>query len=139
MMTTQAPPPSPPQGFGVLQPLFTACYQLWSFVVGTPWYDLPLQNSWVNYGGAYSVAQYRKAHGVVELQGLIKDGTTTNGTIIGSLPEGFRPNGELIFTQLFSGGGSCWARIKPGGDIDIYYVTSNAWLSLCGITFKAEQ
>jgi len=64
------------------------------------WKPLTLLNGWINYGGGYNNAEYRKTRsGVVILRGLIKSGTATTGTHIGILPKGYRPiGGKELFT-----------------------------------------
>ena len=59
----------------------------------TSWATMTLQNAWVNEGsGNFSNASYRLNNdGDLELKGRIKNGTSTTGTIIATLPTGFRP------------------------------------------------
>lgn len=64
---------------------------------GTGWQPLTLQNGWVNYGGSYQVAQYRRSGDIVELRGLVKDGTFQ--ATIATLPSNCRPP----YWQLFAG------------------------------------
>ncbi len=50
------------------------------------------QNSWVDFGSGYQAGQYmRDRTGRVWLRGLIKGGTETAGTLLFTLPSGFRP------------------------------------------------
>lgn len=101
------------------------------------WISPTFTNNWVNFGGAYATAQYRKdSAGTVFIKGFIKSGTG----IAFTLPIGFRPlerhsivaisnNGttnQLSTIDIFSNGD-----ILPSG--------SNAWFSLGLISFKAEQ
>jgi hypothetical protein len=52
------------------------------------------QNSWVNYGGAYAPAAFRKMpDGTVRLRGTVKSGT--NASAIFTLPVGYRPAAVL--------------------------------------------
>ena len=57
------------------------------------WVAMPLGNGWGNFGDEFQVARYRHGTGrnSVEVQGLIKDGTIGSGTVIATLPAGFRP------------------------------------------------
>ena len=58
-----------------------------------------LLNSWVNFDGGFAPAGYIKhANGLVEVRGLIKDGTTTLGDVLFNLPVGFRPLSNRMFT-----------------------------------------
>ena len=80
------------------------------------WSTPTLLNSWVNYGGGLAPARYKKdKFGVVWVQGMIKSGTTTGGTVIFNLPAGYRPayniginiytdTSEQSFMQLQSNG-----------------------------------
>ncbi|MEO7904586.1 MAG: hypothetical protein ABIR91_02220 [Candidatus Saccharimonadales bacterium] len=103
------------------------------------WTALSLQNSWVNYNAptsGYSNALYTKSSdGIVNLQGLIKSGTTTAGTVIGTLPSGYRPSERLMLNGTSSVG---YARIDvlPTGDV-VIMSGSNGWLSLSDISFVA--
>lgn len=60
------------------------------------WTALTLQNGWVNYGGGWATAAYRKAAGIVYVRGLIRDGSTPAGTTITTLPVGYRPADTLM-------------------------------------------
>ncbi len=55
-------------------------------------------NSWANFGGAWQVAGYRlMPDGTVRVRGLVTGGTVTGGTIMATLPTGYRPPADLIF------------------------------------------
>lgn len=53
------------------------------------WTALPLSNSWTAIAGR--VARYRQFLDMVQLEVSISGGTATNGTVVGTLPTGFRP------------------------------------------------
>lgn len=104
-----------------------------------------LQNGWVNYGaagGTYAIAGYWKdKNGIVHLGGLIKGGTTAVGTLILTLPLGYRPVGTYMFACHSPLAASYnTPRLDMGGDgrLTIQTATGSSWLSLAGITFKAE-
>lgn len=109
------------------------------FGVSTEWTALTLSNSWVDFGGSLETAQYRKhLGGIVQLKGTIKDGTITAGTVITTLPAGFRPLKERRFsvsTDLTRGGE---ARVHSDGTLTIEVGTA-AYYSLDHITFQAGQ
>jgi hypothetical protein len=65
--------------------------------LATPWTGVTFQNGWVNFGGAYQTAQYRKVGDVVQVRGVIKSGTV--GSIAFTLPVGFRPPAKLQIGQ----------------------------------------
>ena len=75
----------------------------------TGWIALTLENSWVNFDTVtYTPARYRRRGGLVYVQGLIKDGTLTAGTILATLPAGFRPGYRIIMpTAQTSAGTNC--------------------------------
>lgn len=64
-------------------------------------WEIPvLLNGWVDFGGSYTGARYRRlSNGQVEIQGLVKSGTpssTTSGDVF-ILPVGYRPSGTLTY------------------------------------------
>ncbi|MGD6847289.1 phage tail spike protein [Rossellomorea aquimaris] len=94
-------------------------------------------NGWVDYGAEYTPAAYTKtADGYVHLRGMLKSGTI--GSALGRLPVGCRPYKKEIFTGVSSG--NVATRIDIGVD---GYITpqngSNSWVSISGISFKAEN
>lgn len=96
------------------------------------------QNSWVNYDTAWQVARFRKdAFGYVHLEGLVRSGTAN---VIFTLPVGYRPttstNGLIFATINTDTIGR--TDIKPDGSVS-RIVGGNGFVSLSGITFKAEQ
>lgn len=60
-----------------------------SALVGTAFTALTLQNGWSLISGYRAV--YRKNLGVLQLEMAISGGTATDGTVIATLPAGFRP------------------------------------------------
>jgi len=103
------------------------------------WTNLVLQNSWVVYDAVnYSTPQYTKApDGLVSIKGLIKNGTTTGGTVLANLPVGYRPAKRILYSAITTG---AYSRIdiESNGNISIISGTNN-WLSLDGMTFYADQ
>lgn len=93
-----------------------------------------LSNSWVDYGGAFEGAGYYKdSDGTVYLQGLIKDGTATNGTVLFTLPSGYRPSRRLAFAVASN---NTVARVDVFANGEVQIISgSNTWLSLTGISF----
>jgi hypothetical protein len=103
------------------------------------WIAPTLLNGWVNYGisGGALAAFIKDDMGFVHLKGLIKDGTTTAGTTIFTLPVGYRPLSSLYFLVADSNG---FARlfVASNGVIAIEADANNTYLSLDQITFRAE-
>lgn len=100
----------------------------------TSWHEIgadgepAFQNSWVNFGGDWSPAEFRKdALGFVEVRGMIKDGVITG--VVLTLPSGYRPGGDLYFSTVsnLAFGGII---VKADGDV-VAQVGNNAWFSIC--------
>lgn len=105
------------------------------------WYSCGLQNSWVDYGFTYSTNAYTKTNSdVVMLKGLVKSGNATSGTVLCTLPVGYRPSARLIFAMSTSAvpeGVSARVDVLPTGEV-VIVTGNNAWLSLDGIRFVAS-
>lgn len=111
-----------------------------------PWIAPTLLNGWVNYGGADQDVGYRKNEfGIVEIRGLIKDGSAVNGTTLFILPIGYRPlknKNFSIWARDSSGTNYIPARIfiAPDGRVALMNANGyNGWVSFDGIFFDAEQ
>lgn len=91
-------------------------------------------NGWSNYGDAgFGASGFRKtADGLVVMRGLIAGGTTAVTAF--TLPVGYRPNLNLIFSTM-ADGTPCEMRIFPGGEVQIYR-QAPAWASIA-CTFHA--
>lgn len=99
--------------------------------------NLGMLNGWVAYGAPFSPAAYAvDASGRTHVKGLVKNGTTTSGTPIATLPAGTRPaeyyhlgndnNNVFGFTSLDSSGNII---VKSG---------LNGYLSLQSMTYPAS-
>jgi len=101
------------------------------------WVTPTLINAWASYGAPFANASYRiDSSGVVELQGTLKLGNATAGTVLFNLPPGYRTNATKIFATA-SADAFGEIRITATGDVTINAGT-NTWLSLDGIRFLAE-
>lgn len=77
---------------------------------GGGWTTLGLASPWVDYGFPWMGAGYRKVGDDVQLRGLVRGGTS--GTTIATLPAGYRPVRNVIFTASADiGGGNIFARL----------------------------
>jgi hypothetical protein len=104
------------------------------------WKDLTMANSWVWYssGSSFSTPQYTKsADGLVSVKGLICNGTATSGTVMATLPVGYRPAATVLYAG-YSMAAYSRVDIDSAGNI-IFRTGSASWLSLDGITFYADQ
>lgn len=64
---------------------------------GAGWTGVTFQNGWSNFGTGYSTCAYGLTPaGNLRLRGLALGGTKTDGTVIASLPVGFRPATDKI-------------------------------------------
>ena len=111
--------------------------------------EADFQNSWVNHTPSVHspAAFYKDPFGVVHLRGLVKSGSfgfdAPPSGVIFTLPSSYRPafgehtavvtNGVFGNTKIFGNSESSVAGSVQAQRGD------NAWFSLDGITFKAEQ
>jgi type II secretory pathway pseudopilin PulG len=96
-----------------------------------------LGGGWVAYGGGFATPAYTKGtDNLVTLKGLIRSGSTSSGTVIFTLPVGFRPSEQLLIVT-FSNNSTGRIDINTNGQI-IFRNGSNAWLSLSGLSFLVE-
>lgn len=104
------------------------------------WTALPMQNGWGWYGYSYQPPEYTKAaDGIVTLRGLLRGGTATNGTVIATLPAGYRPSAVEIFDVASTDGN--WGRVDvyPTGEVIVREYINPTWVGLESISFIAEQ
>jgi hypothetical protein len=100
------------------------------------WIAPTLLNSWVNFGAPWQTAAYRKTPwNGVELRGLIKNGTITTGTVLFTLPAGYRPANDRVFVSFHGGGAAGRINVLSNGDVTISNVTDNTFLSLEPVRF----
>lgn len=105
------------------------------------WVVPTLLNGWINLGSGFSAAGYRKeTSGIVRLTGLIKDGVYASGTVIFTLPLGYRPR-ERILQDVMAKSGStlvpCTVEIHTDGRVMCSENVGSSWLSLEDITFPS--
>jgi hypothetical protein len=94
---------------------------------GVPWAAATLASPWINYGGGWAAAAYRRVGDQVELRGLISGGT--EGTTIAVLPAGFRPTGFRMFSTIVSTG--TWGQLArldvlSTGEVRAYWGSGGA-------------
>lgn len=96
-----------------------------------------LLNGWSNFNPeTYKEASYFKdSFGVVHLAGMISGGTTTAGTGLFTLPEGYRPSKTEIFLCLTSSGYDS-IRVDKNGAVILHSGADSTWTALSGIAFK---
>lgn len=86
-----------------------------------PWTALSTANGWAAAGGSWAPPTVRRqADGTVHLFGEIAPGTLTAGTVIATLPTGYRPSGDATFRVP---GGSATAAadlfVTAGGNVTL--------------------
>ena len=101
--------------------------------------NLTLLNNAVAFGAGYEVpSYYRTKDNIVHLRGLMKDSTANP---IATLPSGFRPANQLLFSTGQAQAGIIYGvgrvDVKANGDIDLN-ADSNAYNSLDGVSFLAD-
>lgn len=107
-------------------------------IVEEPVQSPVLQNGWVNHGSDFANSGYWKdKEGIVHIQGLIRSGITTNGTVLFVLPAGYRPPQRLIFT-VNSNNIFCRVDILFTGEVIIAGTAFNNFLNLTGIYFRVD-
>jgi hypothetical protein len=110
------------------------------------WSNLTLTNGWVAYAGGYATPQYIKAaDNIVTIKGLIKSGTTTDGTVVATLPQGYCPRDRTLLYGVTNAKSVRYDVRQTttgvpanGCSIEIYYGDAT-WASLDAITYLAEQ
>lgn len=107
------------------------------------WVAPVLLNGWVNYLTNETVEFLKDSTGFVFIKGRIKNGMTTNGTILFYLPKGYRPKGNLVFTVATSSDGgvtnsAAEVAIWTDGGVRAYFAKSS-YLSLAIPPFRSEQ
>ncbi|MDQ7780152.1 MAG: hypothetical protein RDV41_10660, partial [Planctomycetota bacterium] len=109
------------------------------FLYSTAWTAGSFGTGWSNYGSGYQTVQYERVGDLVFLRGLANSGGNlwaTYPTII-TLPEGFRPNGRLIFSQEGNANAAVRVDVATNGQVQWSAGGSGSgWLSLDGIVFS---
>lgn len=106
----------------------------WNSVGGTG--QPAFQNSWNNYSsGTHAVARFRKeGANTVVLSGLVSGGAT--GTVVFTLPVGFRPTKIMIF-PLGGDSTSGYVLVDANGTVSITYTAGSFW-SIEGIRIPID-
>jgi len=99
-----------------------------------------LVNGWLHFSTTAEPWQrggyWKDKNDVVHLVGLIKSGTTTNGTILFTLPVGYRPVKQEVFI-VTTITGTARIDVYPNGQVIGSRDLNATWTSLAGIQFKA--
>ena len=106
----------------------------------TGWVNMTLNTGWTMNDYASELPQYRKIGNIVYLRGLI-NATSAAGTIITTLPNGFRPSGYFNrFVCSLNQSDNAIVQINANGQINDHQkgTKSRMFLSLNGISFIAD-
>lgn len=104
-------------------------------VLGVQTSTLVLGNNWVNSDVAFP-ARVIRSGSVVSLEGLIRNGTTSSGTVVATLPVGFRPARKMTIPVWTSGNAVGYVTINTNGQMQST-VFKSAGTSLDGVCFIA--
>lgn len=107
----------------------------------TGWRSLSTLNSWVRYSNNYAAPEYCKdPFGFVHVRGVVASGTLTSGTVIATLPAGYRPESIMVFPAVNAGIALARVDVLPNGDIILGAAAGSAtYLSICLPPFRAYQ
>ena len=122
-----------------LTPRIDSVEQQLTLISGAPLTFAPtLLNSWVNFGDGFAPVGYWKgSDNMVHITGLIKNGVTSEGAVIFTLPSGFRPEFKGIFTITQD---NAVGRIDVNNNGNVLVVKAGAvFTSLAGISFLAKN
>ena len=107
-----------------------------SAIQSTEWQNLPLKNGWTHHN-LYNNVQFSKTFdNVVYLRGSANKGRTTGETVIGVLPEGFRPKQTLFVQALNNSFAVATLGIYSNGEIVVKANVDNTWLNFDNLSFK---
>ena len=101
------------------------------------WIAPTMLNGWVNYPGSWNNTSYMKDNlNFVHIKGLVGEGSISANIFV--LPPGYRPLKDHIFTMI-SNNAIGRVDVKADGSVYVWAPSSNVWLPLDSIYFKAEQ
>lgn len=111
-------------------------YAIVSDLSATAWQNLPLQNGWAHHQ-QYNNVQFSKTFdGVVYFRGSANKGKTSNETVIGTLPVGFRPSQSLYVSALNNSYTVAVLGIYPSGNVVVKGNVDATWLNFDNVLFK---
>lgn len=98
--------------------------------------DATLENSWVNYGSPYAnVGYWKDGKGYLHMEGLCSNGTQSAGTVVFTLPSGYRPsNRNFIIISGYSQAVNI--RIDTNGEVKLGVDISTSHISFSGVCLK---
>ena len=103
---------------------------------GTSWQNLPLKNGWSRHPDYDAIQFSKSADGIVYLRGSVRGGRTTIETVIGTLPDGFRPSQSIYVTGLNNSFSGAIVAIFTDGNIVVKANVDSTWLNLDNVSFR---
>lgn len=101
--------------------------------IGSTWSGFSFGSGWTNLGSGYQNGQVKKVGDLILLSGVVYR-NSGSGTLIATLPSGYRPAAGLVLNVFTSSG---VGRVDVGTDGSMNLISGSAsWVSLCGITFS---
>jgi len=106
-----------------------------SATLGNAWAGVSFGAGWVNFGSGWEVGSYKKFGDLVMLRGLV---ARTSGTVttIATLPSGFRPPVNVMFSAATNSGYGA-VSVTTAGIVKLE-AGGTAWLSLNNVTFSTS-
>ena len=105
---------------------------------GTTYSPVTFSSGWTNYSAAWQSAGYMiDTAGRVQLAGLIRSGTVTNGTVMFTLPSGYQPDAYTHILNDIDNGAGHYAVDSSGGVVAKGY--TNGFSSLQGMFYPAGR
>ena len=104
------------------------------------WIAPTLLNSWTNYQPATwdPVGYMKDSLGFVHIRGFLKGGTLSTGTLVFTLPAGYRPEKSSYFASGVNNSGAVTSwQVSSNGDVIILYGGSTSYCSIGCIVYKA--
>lgn len=99
---------------------------------------MSMSNSWTYYGAPWNPPGYlMDSQENVQVRGLVRSGVTTIGTVIGTLPLGYRPPAREMFHGLCNGSMGRFDVLNNGQIIVANALVSASFSSLDNIFFRA--
>jgi hypothetical protein len=101
------------------------------------WINATLQNGWTNVGAGFANVSHRlMPDGTVLLRGAANAGTLADGTVLFTLPSGYRPTTIVVFpVQVIGAPAQSRIRIQTNGVVDIFSMTGGTTLRLDSVRF----
>lgn len=88
--------------------------------VAETWHNATLSNGWANIAGLDVLAVRKQPDDFVLFQGIIGSGTVTDGTIVGTIPVGYRPSKAKAFGVAAGGTANPRIRVNTDGTLQIF-------------------